>query len=335
MGNERETRIDALGDRRQTKSSKRSQRAGVVGGGGYVAGQSPSRFGRKEANAIPNHRDFEKNEATIIAIRQTLRLMMNGRIVRTGAICTNRRIGPISRAGVRWKTTAISTKRSQLSPRPPRFRGKRSHRGRAVPRNPQNEATTIGAAARMRLVRALTDDPNWGRRIDGGKETGDGGCGESRERREEAIVAGFASDRGEAPDPHPTPSRQRRSALRSAITILPARATLGHPSTTLSGPDFPLTSETLTRANGCTRFSTGLWSPYSRNEVGQRPACRPHEPVRLAPTLCGSGCDSLIPRPAMAAQHPQIQASAIDRAIRRLASASNGVPSFQHTPSPG
>ena len=218
-------------------------------------------------------------------------------------------------------TTAISRKTKPSGPRRAPKPSKRSHDDR----DGSEDAAGTGLDGRSQLG---TSNRWWG-------GNGDGGCGESGERPGEATVAGFARDRGEAPDPHPTPSHQRGSALRSAITILPARATLGHPSTTLSGPDFSLTSATLTRANGCTRFSTGLRSPYSRNKVCQRPACRPYEPVRLAPTLCGSGCDSLIPRPAMAAQHPQIQASAIDRAIRRLASASNGVPSFQHTPSPG
>ena len=71
---------------------------------------------------------------------------------------------------------------------------------------------TIGVEARIRLVRALPDDPNWGRRIDGGKETGNGGCGESAGRRGEATVAGFARDRGEAPDPtKPMPPAEARS----------------------------------------------------------------------------------------------------------------------------
>ena len=93
--------------------------------GDAVVGRGRSKCGRalglrrraaaslNEPTAAPDPRVSEKNEATMMRIRQALRRMMSESFVRTGGVCTGRRIGPISRAGVRSKTTLISTKRTQ------------------------------------------------------------------------------------------------------------------------------------------------------------------------------------------------------------------------------
>ena len=161
--------------------------------------------------------------------------------------------GPIPKAGVRSKTNAKSTKRShrcQSGSRSGAARddggARRNQRGRE-PRNRQNEATKIGVEARISLVQALSDGSRFGtsHRWRGG--TGRwwlwGIAGVGAGRRPLPVVAGI----GKRPVFPPTPSHQRRPALRAAITIFPPGAILGHPSTTSSVPDFPPTLETLTR----------------------------------------------------------------------------------------
>jgi len=85
--------------------------------------------------------------------------------------------------------------------------GARMGHVRVLPQDPD-----VRVEARMGLVRVLPQDPGSGRRIDGGKETGDGGCRESGGRRGEATIAGFARGRGEAPDPtNSIPSAEARA----------------------------------------------------------------------------------------------------------------------------